>query len=393
MILKKRLRFYIPLLCALLLCACTPTATKPLTTDFPDEEAQIVRLAAVGDIYLTDDMLPAFRLSDGGYDFTSLFSGTVNIFAAADLVFGNFEGTFSGTPYGEQSGSCPDAMAAALHAAGFTVLQTANSYSIQSGMSGLERTLSTLRESGLKTVGTYASEAEQRDQRAVLLEKNGIRIAFIALTKGMNGMSLPAGEEYRVDRLYTDYDSSYSKIDYNQLDRTLSAAKALRPDFIIAGLHWGSENNDTIRSSQEKIADYLVQNGVDVILGSHSHRFSKVEQRSVTVNGTQKKAVIAYSLGDFTAVRENGVNLSAILQIELRKSRETGVTVVGDVSYTATAAVDRGEGVLPRYQILDADAAVALYEGNYYDHVTKEVYDAIVKRRQTLTDCFDRHES
>lgn len=365
------------LLLSLLLCACTSTGVPPVS-DFADEDADIVRLCAVGDLSLTDAMIADARTPEGTYDFTALFQGVISELSDADVVFGNLEGNFAGAPYGAQSGSYPEEFAEALRAVGFSVIQTANSYSVYNGMNGLESTLQVLRNAGLQTVGSYASEKEQKSNRAILYEVNGVRIAFIALTKGMDGMSLPEGEEYRVDRLYTDYNTSYSKIDYTMLDETVQAAKALRPDFIIAGLHWGSENNDAILSSQEKIADYLISSGVDVILGSHSHRVAKVERRTVTVDGREKTAVIAYGLGDLCCVEENGVKLSAILHIQLRKHRESGTTDIGTVRCTAAAAIDRGEESTARYRIVDAKATVALYEGNYYDIVEKEIYDALV---------------
>lgn len=373
----KRSVFCLILSVCLLLCACAPEAVPPVT-DFSDDEADIVNLSAVGDLSLTDEMLADARKADGSYDFSALFQGIAADLSGADVVFGNFEGTFAGAPYGEQSASYPDSFAEALRAVGFSVIQTANSYSVYNGMNGLESTLRVLRGAGVQTVGTYASEKEKAQQQAVLVEVNGIRIAFIALTKGMDGMSLPEGEEYRVDLLYSDYSSSYSKIDYASLDKAVASAKALRPDFIVAGLHWGSENNDAILPTQEKIANYLISADVDVILGSHSHRVAKVETRSVTVNGREKTAVIAYGLGDFCRVEENGVTLSAIVHIRLRKHRESGTTDIGLVRYTAAAAVDRGEAVLPRYRIVNARSAVALYEGNYFDAVRKEVYDALV---------------
>lgn len=41
------------------------------------------------------------------------------------------------------------------------------------------------------------------------------------------------------------------------ITQILSDAKAEKPDFIIAMLHWGSENNDTISKTQETIINLL----------------------------------------------------------------------------------------------------------------------------------------
>ena len=74
------------------------------------------------------------------------------------------------------------------------MVQTANTYSIQNGVSGLNSTLKNLRAAGLTTVGTYASETEKNENGGIVVKEiNGIKFAFIAYTKGLNSMSMQAG--------------------------------------------------------------------------------------------------------------------------------------------------------------------------------------------------------
>lgn len=164
----------------------------------------------------------------------------------------------------------PDALATALRSTGFSLVQTANSYTIQNGLSGLERTKTILRSVGLTPVGTYESAEDRAQNRAVLVEANGIRIAVVAFTKGMNGMRLPSGAEYCTNLLYTDYDSNYSHIDTDGITAAIDAARALSPDIIVAALHWGSEDVSDISDTQEKIADLMFRRGVDVIVGART---------------------------------------------------------------------------------------------------------------------------
>ena len=133
------------------LSACGESAIKDTR---PTEGVGVATVSAVGDIYLTDEMLADARRSNGSYDFSAQFEGVCASLAAADLTIGNFEGTFCGTPYGMEAGSYPDALAAALSAAGFDLLQTANSYSIFGGFSGLQRTKAVIEDNGMTAVGT-----------------------------------------------------------------------------------------------------------------------------------------------------------------------------------------------------------------------------------------------
>ena len=223
---------------ALPLFGCSGSDT-PTESKTPRSDTAVATLCAVGDIRITDELLQAAR-QGGSYDFSDILRGTTAVVGAADVAIGNLETTLSGEPYND--GSAPDALATALRSTGFSLVQTANSYTIQNGLSGLERTKTILRSAGLTPVGTYESAEDRAQNRAVLVEANGIRIAVVAFTKGMNGMRLPSGAEYCTNLLYTDYDSNYSHIDTDGITDAIDAARALSPDIIVAALHWGSED-------------------------------------------------------------------------------------------------------------------------------------------------------
>ena len=358
-------------------CSGSDTATESKT---PRSDTATATLCAVGDIRITDELLQAAR-QGGSYDFSDILRGTTAVVGAADVAIGNLETTFSGEPYND--GSAPDALATALRSTGFSLVQTANSYTIQNGLSGLERTKTILRSAGLTPVGTYESAEDRAQNRAVLVEANGIRIAVVAFTKGMNGMRLPSGAEYCTNLLYTDYDSNYSHIDTDGIIAAIGAARALSPDIIVAALHWGSEDMSDISDTQEKIADLMFRRGVDVIVGSHSHRVGPVERRSITTDdGVQKDVVLAYGLGDYCAAQEGETNASLALTVEFTRTGES--TVISDVRCTPLATADCGAGTAPRYQVLDAADAVRLYENNYYQRVSDELYEQLLAAKQQV---------
>ena len=188
------------LLSTAFLCSCS---SKEPT--LPTDGSSTATLCAVGDIFLTDQMQTDAQTTSGMPDYQPLFSAVIPEISRADLALGNFEGTFANSG----KGSYPDAFAAALSRCGFDILQTANSYSVYYGLSGLERTKSVIREQGMEALGTFVSQEEREEQKVLIKEINGIRFAFLAFTKGFNGMGLPADSDYCVNLLYSDYATDY----------------------------------------------------------------------------------------------------------------------------------------------------------------------------------------
>lgn len=375
---KRRICGILLLTIAALLAACAP---EPV----PGSEGySVATVCAVGDIYLTDDMLADAKKSGEEYDFTAQLSGIVPALASADLTIGNFEGNFAAAPYSQAGASYPDALADALAVAGVDILQTANTCSIQNGISGMERTKAVIEAAGMTALGTYLNAEDRTENQVVLREVNGIRIAFVAFTKGLGGMGLPDNAASCVNLLFSDYTTNYSKIDTSGIVSVLEQAQRYDPDVIIAALHWGSEGISEVSATQERIAELMIQNGVDVILGTHSHRASELSRRTATVNGVQKDVVIAYGLGDFNAAAAGECNLSVMLNLEFTRDNATGEITISEVAHHPVAAVDRGEEATNRFVVLDADNAVALYESNYVERVSTENYESILKKRESL---------
>lgn len=348
----------------------------------PKEGTGVATLSAVGDIYLTHEMLLDAKIPNG-YDFSPLFSNIVTSIAPADIAIGNFEGTFAAA----SEGSYPDELASALASTGFDILQTANSYSVYNGLSGLERTKNVIRENGMNTLGTYVSQEEQEREQVMLYEVNGIRLAFVAFTKGFHGMGLPNGAEHSVDLLYSDYTTDYEDIKSNSITSVLEKAKELEPDFIIAAVHWGSENVSGVSESQERIANLMLNNGVDVILGSHSHRLGEIETREVRDDSDRTRTcVIAYSLGDFCVTEAGKSNTSVILNLEFTRDHTSGTKQISNVSYTAVSTVDNGELYDTQFAVVPTEDAIRLYENNYYLHIGDKAYAQIVEDREDLED-------
>ena len=343
-------------------------ATANETTIPPEEnpDLTVIHLAAAGDLNITEAVV-----ASGGseYDYTDTFLDVVPLLAHADLTAVNFEGNFYGAPYGIDR-SAPEGLATSLSKAGVDLVQLANSYTIYKGMDGLSSTVRTVRSAGMEPVGAYANTGEAKSGKGYTLRTvDGVKVAFVAFTKGMDGMALPAGNEGCVNLLYTDYASAYQQIDKDGIRTVLSAVDKAKPDVVVALLHWGSEYNNTISQSQLDICEFLQDNGVDAIIGTHSHYVQEM------VFDPEKGTFVAYSLGDFCGdASRAGSEYSVVLDLEITKNHVTGETKVTGYSYTPIFTVAEEDKPI---RVVRIHEAIAAYDGGYIEKVEKTTYDAM----------------
>ncbi len=357
-----------------------PETTKPATTT--------IHYAAVGDLNINE-----LTLASGGtgYDYTNAFLDVAHLLADADIASVNFEGNLVGEPYG--GSNAPQTMATALQKAGIDLVQMANSYSIMRGTSGLAASLDAIRAAGMEPLGAYpTNEAFKESKGYTIRNVQGIKIAFIAFTKGMtvdkDSMTLPPGSEDCVNVLYTDYDGTYQNVNKEKINSVLSAVRKEKPDVTIALLHWGSEYNDTISESQENIITLLQAGGVDAIIGSHSHYVQKM------TFDAEKGSFVAYSLGDFFSnavwskkeekyVVPAGSEYSVVLDLEITKDNRTGKAQITNYSYTPIFTVNEEEQPLRVVRIREAMQA---FESGYFQKVSQETYDKMTYALTRITD-------
>ncbi len=347
-----------------------PTEANPITT---------IHIKAAGDLNVTDRVVES-GLSASGFDFTRAFKDVAAILSDADLTVMNMEGNFCGEPYGSATTSAPTELLRDLRGAGVDLLQVANSCIINNGMIGMTSTLNAIRAAGIEPVGAYANEAELRQSKGyTITEIRGVKVAFVAFTKGLGGRGMPAGNEELVNLLYEDYATTYNQEDKDRITKILKNVETEKPDITIALLHWGSEYNDDISSSQEYLVSLLKKNGVDVILGTHSHTLQPIDYDPL------KGTLVAYSLGDFYGDANRGAtNYSIILDLEITKDTDAGTCKVTDYSYTPIYTVRENECPDGYRRVVRIEKAVEAYTENYLDKVTTSCKDSMVYALQRI---------
>ena len=352
-----------------------PAVTEP-AAEAPTEETRsrfdpitTVHIRAAGDLNITDSVVDS-GLAANGYDYTRAFQDVASTLSSADLTIMNLEGNVCGEPYGTATTSAPNKILNALSAAGVDILQMANSCTINNGLIGLNSTLQAIRAAGIEPVGAYSSTAEfKRSKGYTICDVGGIRIAVVAFTKGVGGRGLPEGSEGCVNLLYTDYESTYRRVDTAGITKILDNAKAEKPDFIIALVHWGSENNDTISKTQESIITLLKKNGVGLILGTHPHLVQEIAYDQTA--GT----LVAYSLGDFYGDgSRSGTNYSIILDVEITKDSDKRTTKVTGYSYTPIYTLTGSQSADGYQRVVRIEQAMQAHDGNFVDKITDDCY-------------------
>ena len=342
-------------------------------TRVPDTPTTTIHIMAAGDLNITDKVVQSGKAPYGDYyDYTAVFLDVAPVLSTADLTLLNFEGNLVGPPYGTDTASAPIELAQALSAAGVDIVQMANSYSIYNGMIGLSQTLENLRAAGLEPVGAFSSPEEFKQSKGyTICEIQGIKVAVVGFTKGMGSLGLPEGSESCVNKLFVDYDSEYKKIDKAGIRSILEDVQSERPDITIAMVHWGAEYNDTVFEAQEDIAELMIDEGVDVILGTHSHMVHRIDFNK------KDSTLVAYSLGDFFGDgSKSGTAYSIILDIQITRDNDMGTTKIDGFTVTPiyTLSEDDGNG---QRRVVRISEAIDAYEVNFVDKVTTSAKESM----------------
>lgn len=154
-----------------------------------------------------------------------------------------------------------------------------------------------------------------------MIEQNGMKIGFYSATWGLNDPALEKSNEIQLNLLkgLTPY-APDSQADLEEARSILKEMKEAGVDQKILALHWGHEFEKYPTANQMDAARELVAAGADIIMGAHSHVVQPSEILFVNgyekqlpqahpvspemkldgLDGPPRKALILYSLGNFT---------------------------------------------------------------------------------------------
>lgn len=326
-------------------------------------------ITALGDVLCHNTQYwDAYDKSTDTYDFSYVFENVKEYTSAGDITIANLETSFADAPYSNYpTFNSPASLATALKNIGVDIITTAGNHCLDKGFKGLSETIDVLDENGIEHLGTYKTEEDQ--QKLFVKDINGAKVAFINYTYGTNGIPVPTDKEFCVNL-----------IDKDTIKKEIEKAKNENVDVIIACMHWGEEYHTTQTKGQEDLADFLFENGVDIIIGNHPHVIEPFETREVEMpDGTTKQCFVAYALGNFTA-DQNYVNTrdSIILNLKVTKKAD-GTVSIDNVDYIPLYIYKNPSLSLKKFVIIDLKKAIEDYENGSDTTIGSSAYTLFKK--------------
>lgn len=328
----------------------------------------IIRISAVGDILCENSILEdAYDKGTQNYDFTSMFKNMSTFFADSDITVGTMETNYTDNKYsGYGQRNSPISFAEALKNIGIDLVSISTNHSLDYGIEGLQETKRALEGIGYDVVGDNLGES-----RVKIKTIKNTKIAFLSYTYGFENQNSKTKEELDSANIYN---SEIAKKD-------LEYAKE-NADYSIIIMHWGDAYSTKPNKEQQNIAKILVENGADMILGNHA---SAVQKMEVMQSPEGKNVLVAYSLGNYISGETMDISkIELVLNIELRKSGETGEVVLSKVNYTPIYVLDRGTKAENRYELIDMKGTAKAYAEGNKKIVNKETYNKLVEGLKKL---------
>ena len=315
----------------------------------------------------------AYDKETGIYDFSSMFKYVEKYFQNSTINIGNCESPMAGSERG-YSGyptfNAPEHLAIDLKELGVDIMTTSNNHTLDKGFSGLSSTLDFLDDAGIAHVGTARTEEEQNT--ILFMDLNGIKTAFLSYTYGTNGIPVPEDKEFCVNL-----------IDEDLILKQIEQAKNEGAELIVASMHWGIEYQTTENAEQDRLAEFLIKNDVNIILGSHPHVLQPMKMLEVKNDeGEEKEGLVIFSQGNFFSnqTQENTQN-TAIFNIEVKKDGKTGEVTVEKVTYAPIYVNRKEPGAKDRYELLDLDEIIRSYEAGE-ETWSESMYQLALKERE-----------
>jgi len=273
------------------------------------------KLIATGDGLVHSPIYSAaYNSTTSSYDFSNMLTYTKDILKDYDIKYYNQETVFDDEESygGYPRFNTPSDFGKSMIDAGFNVVSLATNHSMDRGADSAKRSTSWWKkQKNVLTHGMATSEEERNNYQ--IMEANGITYTMLSYTYGTNGLGTPEinNEPYLVNL----YDEEVIKKDIE--------AVRDKVDILIVAMHWGNEYQQDASETQKKQAQFLADNGVDIVLGTHSHCIQPWEMIDDTV--------VFYSFGNFISnqmgaeqalVRKVGV-IGMFATLEINKTVDT----------------------------------------------------------------------
>ena len=209
----------------------TPEEWAMLEQNVPTEISQNLTIMMVGDMLMHLNVTESGFKDDGTKNYDHLFQRILPDIQEADIrivneeiVFAGEDMGFSGYPMFNTAEEVGDAEAKA----GFNVILHATNHTMDKWKQGLLHTINFWKKyPDIMVLGV--NETKEQQEEITVFEKNGMKIALLNYTYGLNGMPQPDDMPFAVNL-----------IDADLMDRNIKKAHEVA-DFVVVLIHWGNE--------------------------------------------------------------------------------------------------------------------------------------------------------
>ncbi len=281
-----------------LLCATPPERVELVFGGDVIPHGEVKEAAADHARTTSGDAGPAGTLNNEGWD--HVLGPLSDVLRTADLAMVNLETPVSGDPKARTAPllfDAPPALLRALAASGVDVVSLANNHAFDQRRAGIAATWKHLAEVGLRGVGSGPSEAAAWEP--LIVEKRGMRIGFLSLTRWLNGARNPEDPDLSPHVAYVPYNAKASGSWLApEAAVELVRAASRRCDALIVAIHWGTEYSHSPKPEDRKLARALLEAGALAIIGHHPHVLQPIESYRTS---SGRDTLVAFSLGNLIA--------------------------------------------------------------------------------------------
>lgn len=249
------------------------------------------------------------------------------------------------------SGDQADVMLGDKRFGHFDIVSLGNNHINDSLSEGIRSTREYLDSKGILHVG--ANNTIEDCDSFPIIEKEGIKTAFLSYTFSTNGVPLERDLLHGTNLIRFNA-LNPSEYDPSLIEKHIKLAKERGADIIAASLHWGVEFEYYPPVRIVERAHQLMEKGIDIIIGHHPHILNPSEWYR-TKDG--RDAVCFYSLTGVTSQTLPIVpqNMGLIAGIKIEKgnnSQNKKVVRIKTVELTPTYFLRSGKGKTSRHRIL-----------------------------------------
>ena len=247
---------------------------------------------AVGDNLYHTSLLQSGQYESGIWNYDHIYTHVLDEIQEADIAMVDQE-TVLTTDHDSISSypsfATPTEVGDSLVTAGFDVIECATNHIDDYGYDFMAQTLNFWKTNhpDITTIGLHETQADADSVK--VLEVNDIKIAFLDYTYGTNNSGAGEGREYMIDIF-----------EKNKVATAIQKAKQVS-DCIVFVAHWGTEDEPMPSEYEKQWATFLMQQGVDVVIGGHHHVLQPYGRMG---DDQGHNMVIFYSLGNFVSAQQ-----------------------------------------------------------------------------------------